>query len=122
MGGLRRGKECDSWGAGRTGAVKRCPRSSGETCAGTASTKGERQSVQMEQWSSSLCGLAGGEDPARPSEEAPGIIVVSLQDVQTSGAVSGHGLHTIASAEEASACRISTPRSTLRKKVWEYIL
>jgi len=76
-----------------------------------------RQIGQREQWSSAPAGLAGREEPAWHSEEAQDIVAVSLKDGQTAADLSGHGLHTVASAAEASVWRISITRRTPRKKV-----
>jgi hypothetical protein len=76
-----------------------------------------RQNGQREQWSSAPAWLAGRGEPAWHSEEAQDIVAVSLKDGQRAADLSGHGLHAVASAAEASVWRISTPRRSPRMKV-----
>jgi hypothetical protein len=48
-------------------------------------------------------------------------MAVSLKEGQTAADLSGHGLHTVASAAEASAWSVSTTRRNPRMKVRENI-
>jgi len=64
--------------------------------------KGERQSGQTEQWSSPPSLLVEGGESVRSSEKGSDIVALSLKDGQAAADFSGHGLHTVASAAEAS--------------------